>query len=98
MSKILPEKFKEPITALRQLITATAIWIVAPFLTWLIPRNSDLLTIIGRSGFSDNSKYFFIRAALWTAEKPVRQAVFLTGDRVVLEQINEAGGEAIFHP
>lgn len=98
MSKILPEKFKEPITALRQLITATAIWIVAPFLTWLIPRNSDLLTIIGRSGFSDNSKYFFIRAALWAAEKPVRQAVFLTGDRVVLEQINEAGGEAIFHP
>lgn len=86
----------EALIAVRQFLTALLGWAVGYPLTRLVRRDPNLILVIGRSGFSDNSKYFFLYAAEQLAGRG--RVVLLTGDREVRRQVIGAGGEAVAHP
>jgi CDP-glycerol glycerophosphotransferase len=86
----------DALVAFRQFLTAILAWILGYPLTWLIRRDPNLIVVIARPGFSDNSKYFF----LYASEQHVGygRVVLLTGDHEILRQVISAGGEATLHP
>ena len=73
-------------------------WIVVVPLRLVIPRNSKCLVVLGRDGFSDNSKHLFVEATRWARYDPGFRAVFLTRSETVVTELRAAGGESVLHP
>lgn len=88
----------ESFVAIRQTLTAVLGWLFAFPLTRVIRRDTSLTVVISRlkSGFADNSKYFFINATQLAREG--ERVVMLTADRFTKGMINDAGGAAVLHP
>jgi CDP-glycerol glycerophosphotransferase len=86
----------EALIAFRQFLVALLGWLIAYPLTRIVQRDPNLILVIARPGFSDNSKYFYLYAAEQLAGHS--QVVLLTADSAIRRQIIDAGGKAIAHP
>mgnify|MGYP001809730153 CR=1 FL=1 len=95
-SSTLGNALRESLIAFRQFLTALLGWVVGYPLTRLIRRDPNLILVIPRPGFSDNSKYFYLYAAEQLAGRG--RVVLLSGDSVIRNRVIEAGGEAVTHP
>ena len=75
-------------------MVAVAAWILVWPLTLVVPRKTRLVAVLGRDGFSDNSKHFYALAAGSEGLTPV----FLSGQAQARREIEAAGGTAMAHP
>lgn len=86
--------YLDMLKAAQQLIMAIVSWLVFWPIIKIVPRKKGLVAVLGRSGFSDNSKHFFAH----TAYSSSIDAVFLAKDADILKAIQSAGGKALIHP
>lgn len=91
---IINPLYLDILRAVQQLIVAIVGWVVFWPIIRTIPRKKGLVAILGRSGFSDNSKHFFAHAAGLSSI----DAVFLAKDTDTLDAIKNVGGKALIHP
>ena len=73
-------------------------WLVLVPLVWLVPRQKNLMVIMGRNGgkFTDNSKYFYLQAQ---NSLPVGiRCMWLTSHRADKKLLEDNGLPVLFYP
>lgn len=80
--------------AAREFLAAVGAWLLLWPLTLVVPRKTGLVAVLGREGFSDNSKHFLARAA-GSGDVAV---VLLAPRAEVRREVAAAGAATVAHP